>query len=312
MHTRRRQVRVRRSGFRQVGLLLGLASLLAVPSLLLSGLSQPAAAETAVERGEYLVRAAGCIACHTAKKGGVEFAGGHALETPFGTFYSPNITPDPDHGIGRWSDDDFVRALHEGVAPDGGRYFPVFPYGSYTRMTRDDALAIKAYLFSLDPVAQPDREHDVSFPFSWRFMQRGWRTLFFDEGRFEPDPERSAEWNRGAYLADALTHCSECHTPRNILGGLKRSQYLAGTADGPEGQSVPNITPHETGIADWGKGDLVSLLESGMKPDFDNVQGTMAEAIDDGLKYLTKEDLRAIETYIYSVPAIDNTVEKSK
>ncbi|MDF1721420.1 MAG: cytochrome c [Minwuia sp.] len=267
-------------------------------------------AETTVEKGAYLVRAGGCLACHTAKKDGVAYAGGHALKTPFGTFYSPNITPDPDHGIGRWSDDDFVRALHEGVAPDGGRYFPVFPYGSYTRMTRDDALAIKAFLFSLDPVAQPNREHDVSFPFSWRFMQRGWRTLFFDEGRFEPDPAQSAEWNRGAYLVDALTHCGECHTPRNVFGGLKRDQYMSGTVDGPENQSVPNITPHATGIGDWGRGDLVSLLKSGMKPDFDNVQGTMAEAIDDGLKYLTDADLQAIETYIYAIEPIENTIAK--
>lgn len=301
------------STLRRVGHLPGLASALALAAMVLMASGAPTFADTsAVAKGEYLVRAGGCLACHTAKKDGVAYAGGHALKTPFGTFYSPNITPHPDHGIGKWSDDDFVRALHEGVGPDGGRYFPVFPYGSYTRMTRDDALAIKAYLFSLTPVARPNREHDVSFPFSWRFMQRGWRTLFFDEGRFEPDATKSAEWNRGAYLVDALTHCGECHTPRNMFGGLKRSNYLAGTPDGPEGQSVPNITPHATGISDWGEGDLVSLLESGMKPDFDNVQGTMAEAIDDGLKYLTKDDLRAIEAYIYSVPAIDNTVTKPK
>ena len=264
-----------------------------------------------VEKGAYLVRAGGCIACHTAKEGGTRFAGGLGLETPFGTFYSPNITPHPEHGIGAWSDEDFVRAMHDGVAPDGGRYFPVFPYGSYTKMTREDALAIKAYLFSLEPVAEPNREHDVGFPFSWRFMQRGWRMLFFDAGRFEPDPAQSDEWNRGAYLVDALTHCGECHTPRNMFGGMKDSMYLAGTTDGPEGQLVPNITPHATGISDWGKGDLVELMKSGMKPDFDNVQGSMEEAISDGLKHLTDADLQAIETYIYSVPAIDNTVTRS-
>lgn len=264
-----------------------------------------------VEKGAYLVRAGGCIACHTAKAGGTRFAGGLGLETPFGTFYSPNITPHPEHGIGAWSDEDFVRAMHDGVAPDGGRYFPVFPYGSYTKMTREDALAIKAYLFSLEPVAAPNREHDVGFPFSWRFMQRGWRMLFFDAGRYEPDPAQSDEWNRGAYLVDALTHCGECHTPRNMFGGMKDSMYLAGTPDGPEGQLVPNITPHATGISDWGKGDLVELMKSGMKPDFDNVQGSMEEAISDGLKHLTDADLQAIETYIYSVPAIDNTVTRS-
>lgn len=288
----------------KAGLLSGLALLLLLAAL-------PASADTMVEKGAYLVRAGGCIACHTAKEGGTRFAGGLGLETPFGTFYSPNITPHPEHGIGAWSDEDFVRAMHDGVAPDGGRYFPVFPYGSYTKMTREDALAIKAYLFSLEPVAEPNREHDVGFPFSWRFMQRGWRMLFFDAGRFEPDPAQSDEWNRGAYLVDALTHCGECHTPRNMFGGMKDSMYLAGTPDGPEGQLVPNITPHATGISDWGKGDLVELMKSGMKPDFDNVQGSMEEAISDGLKHLTDADLQAIETYIYSVPAIDNTVTRS-
>ena len=293
------------TGMRKVGLMSGLA-------LLFSLAVQTASAQSMVEKGAYLVHAGGCIACHTAKDGGTRFAGGLGLDTPFGTFYSPNITPDPQHGIGGWSDEDFVRAMHEGVGPDGGRYFPVFPYGSYTKMTREDALAIKAYLFSLDPVAQPNREHDVGFPFSWRFMQRGWRMLFFDEGRFEPDTAQSAEWNRGAYLVDALTHCGECHTPRNMFGGMKRGDYLAGTPDGPEGQLVPNITPHATGISDWGKGDLVELMKSGMKPDFDNVQGSMEEAIEDGLKFLTDADLQAIETYIYSVPAIDNKVVRNK
>ena len=271
-----------------------------------------ASAQDPAERGAYLVRAGGCIACHTAKEGGEPFAGGLGLETPFGTFYSPNITPDADTGIGNWSDEDFVRALHEGVAPDGARYFPVFPYTSYTRMTREDALAIKAYLFSLDPVSKTNREHDVGFPFSWRFLQRGWRMINFDEGRFEPDASKDDAWNRGAYLVGALAHCGECHTPRNFMGGLDDDMYLAGTPDGPEGQLVPNITPHESGIGDWSERDIVNLMQTAMLPDFDSVQGTMAEAVEDGLKFLTEEDLKAIATYIRSVPPIDNEVRAAR
>jgi len=266
-----------------------------------------AQAQTGVERGAYLIRAGGCLACHT-EKGGVPFSGGRGLETPFGTFYSPNITPDRETGIGAWSDDDFARALHEGVRPDGARYFPVFPYTSYTLVTREDALAIKAYLFSLAPVAKPNREHDVPFPFSWRLTQRGWRMLFFSPETFTPDPARDDEWNRGAYLVRGLAHCGECHTPRNILGAVDPDRALAGTADGPEGELAPNITPHATGIGDWSDDELLELLATGTKPDFDNVQGSMGEAVSDGLSHLTDADRRAIVTYLRTVPPVDNRV----
>lgn len=285
-----------------LGALAGLFCLVSAPAY---------ASDDLVENGAYLVKAAGCVGCHTAKRG-TPFAGGLGLKTPFGTFFSPNITPHPELGIGSWSDEDFVRALHEGVRPDGARYFPVFPYPSYTRMTREDALAIKAYLFSLAPVEQPNREHDVSFPFSWRLMQRGWRMMNFDEGRFQPDPAQSDKVNRGGYLVKALAHCGECHTPRNIMGGLDNDMFLAGTPDGPEDQLVPNITPHATGAADWSERDLVQVMRDGMKPDFDNVQGTMAEAIEDGLKYLTDADLEAIAAYLKTVPPIDNVVKSNR
>ncbi|WP_417516460.1 c-type cytochrome [Minwuia sp.] len=268
-------------------------------------------ADPEVEKGAYLVKAAGCVGCHTAKRG-EPFAGGYALNTPFGTFYSPNITPHPEHGIGGWSDDDFVAALHEGIRPAGGRYFPVFPYPSYTKMTRADALAIKAYLFSLEPVDQANQAHDVSFPFSIRFFQRGWQMLNFSEGRFEPDASQSDKINRGAYLVQALAHCGECHTPRNIMGGTDDDMFLAGTPDGPEGELSPNITPHETGIADWSERDIAQLLKTGMKPDFDNVQGTMVEAIEDGLKDLTDADIEAIAAYLKTVPPIENRVVSNK
>jgi len=205
--------------------------------------AMPAAAqEDAVDQGEYLVRAGGCISCHTAG-GGPPFAGGRALATPFGTFYSPNITPDPETGIGRWTDAQFLRALREGLRPDGTNSFPVFPYTSFTGISDRDALAIKAYLFSRPPVHQVNKPHDVGWPFSWRFLQTGWKFLFFAPGPFKPSPERSATYNRGAYLITALAHCGECHTPRNMLGAMRSSMPLAGTPDGPDGQLVPNITP---------------------------------------------------------------------
>ena len=226
-------------------------------------------------------------------------------------FYSPNVTPDPETGIGAWSDEDFVRALHEGIGPDGAHYFPVFPFTTYTRMTTADALAIKAYLFALPPVRRPNRRHEVSPPLGWRFLQSIWKVLFFDEHRFAPDSSRSAEWNRGAYLVTALAHCGECHTPRNMLGALQDDRTLAGNDHGPEGQLVANITPdRETGIGRWSEADIVRLFKTGRKPDFDDVQGSMEEAIEDGLKHLNDDDLRAIAVYLKALPPIRNEVKR--
>jgi len=196
----------------------------ALTLMLLSGAVPAVAEEDAVSRGEYLVRAGGCFSCHTVA-GEEKLAGGRALATPFGTFYSPNITPDPETGIGRWTDAQFLRALREGVRPDGGNYFPVFPYPSFTGITDGDALALKAYLFSLPPVHRKNRPHDVAFPFSWRFLQTGWKLLFFTPGPFQAAPDRSVTYNRGAYLVTALAHCGECHTraissaPRDPVSG---------------------------------------------------------------------------------------------
>jgi mono/diheme cytochrome c family protein len=267
-----------------------------------------ASAQDAIARGEYLVHAGGCTSCHTTP-GGTPFAGGRALATPFGTFYSPNITPDPETGIGRWSDADFLRALRQGVRPDGAYYFPVFPYTSFTNISDADALAIKAYLFSLAPVRQADRVHDVSFPFSWRFLQLGWRTLYFSQGPFHTDPTHDAAYNRGAYLVTALAHCGECHTPRNLFGGVKSSMALAGTRDGPDGQLVPNITPDPTtGIGKWDSDDIVEVLKTGRTPEESNVKGLMREAAQDGLKFLTDADRRAIANYLLAQPPIVNKV----
>jgi len=267
-----------------------------------------------VKRGEYLFRAGICYSCHTDEKaGGKPLAGGLALVSPFGTFYSPNITPDPETGIGRWSDADFARAMRLGIRPDGAHYFPAFPYTTYTKMSDEDVAALKAYLFAQPPVHQPNLAHDIPPPFSWRFLQAGWKLLFFEPGPFKPDPAKSAEINRGAYLVEALAHCGECHTPRNPLGGLDRAKWLAGTPDGPEGERAPNITPDkETGAGSWSAVDLIEAMKTGTKPDYDNLQGTMYAAIAHGLKYLTEDDLKAIAAYLKDVPAIANKVPARK
>ncbi len=267
--------------------------------------------KTVVERGAYLVRAGGCISCHTDRKGkGPPLAGGHALKTPFGTYYSPNITPDGKTGIGGWSDEDFLNALWRGVGPGGEHYFPVFPYTTYTRMRRGDALAIKAYLFSLKPVRRANKRHDVSAPFGWRWPMYFWKLMYFDEGRHEPPAGASAAVARGAYLVEALAHCGECHTPRNFAGAVRRDMWMAGTRDGPEGEIAANITPDsQTGIGDWSADEIASLLKDGVKPDFDIVQGVMERAIEDGLGQLTDLDLEAIAAYMKSLTAIHNRVE---
>jgi mono/diheme cytochrome c family protein len=272
--------------------------------------ASPAAAQPdLVARGEYLVRAAGCISCHTVPGGGKPFAGGRALKTPFGTFYTPNITPDRDTGIGAWSDADFLRALREGVGPNGQNYFPVFPYPSFTRITDDDARAIKAYLISLPPVHQPNRPHEVPFPFSLRWLQSAWKLLYFTPGPYQPHQTIGDEYNRGAYLVTALSHCGECHTPRNGFGAVRPDMALAGTRDGPDGALVPNITKDpDTGIGKWDKSDLADLLQSGQTPEQSSVKGAMKEAVQDGLKYLSEADRKAIAEYVFAQPAIYNNV----
>jgi mono/diheme cytochrome c family protein len=258
-----------------------------------------------IARGAYLAAAADCAACHTdSAHGGQPFAGGRSLETPFGTFYSPNITPDPETGIGRWSEAQFLRALREGVSPDGSNYFPVFPYPSFTKITDDDARVIKAYLFAQPSVRQSNRAHDVHFPFSWRFLQNGWKLLFFNPGPFRPAPERDEAYNRGAYLVTALAHCGECHTRRNWFGATEPSRFLAGTPHGPDGKKVPNITPdHKTGIGDWSADDIVQVLTDGRTPDSDEVGGVMAEVVKSTAR-LTDADRRAIAAFLQSVPAV--------
>ena len=286
-----------------------LAAALAIPLL---AVTPAAAEEDGLEQGEYLVRAGGCVSCDTAA-GGQPFAGGRALATPFGTFYRPNITPDPETGIGGWTDGQFLRALREGVRPDGANYFPVFPYTSFTGISDSDALAIKAYLFSRPAVHRENKAHDVGWPFSSRLLQTGWKFLFFALGPFQPSPEHSDAYNRGAYLVTALAHCGECHTPRNLFGAVRSSMPLAGTPDGPEGRLVPNITPDpDTGIGKWERDEVVELLRTGSTPEQSKVKGAMREAIEDGLKYLSDADLDAIADYLFAQSPIVQDVRPKK
>jgi mono/diheme cytochrome c family protein len=236
-------------------------------------------------------------------------AGGRPIATPFGRVYSTNITPDPGTGIGQWSDADFLKAMTEGIGPDGTHYYPVFPYTSFTKMTPQDVRDLKAYLFSIPPVVQANKPPDMPLPLRWRFAIQVWKWRHFRPGVFQPDPQQSPEWNRGAYLATALGHCTECHTPRGISGGLQTAMAYAGAAEGPDGELAPNITPDAaTGIGEWSIPDVVWYLQTGLKPDGDDTQGLMSELIDHGFKHLSETDLRAIAVYLRSLKPIHNKV----
>lgn len=274
----------------------------AVAAAILSmGLASPAAAdEGAVARGKYVLHAAGCKACHTDSEGEGEYlAGGRAFDTPFGRFYSPNITPHPEHGIGRWSEDDLWRALTEGEGPGGTHYYPVFPFPSYAAMTRADADDLYAYLMSVPPAAVASPEHDLPWFLRWRLAARIWKWMFLEAGTFVPNPGKSETWNRGAYLVQALGHCGECHTPRGRAGNLLREQHLAGNPEGPGGDAVPGIrSDTEKGLKAWSESEIATYLKSGEDPDFDFAGGEMVTVIEDSTSHLTNEDRAAIAAYL--------------
>jgi len=258
-----------------------------------------------VARGEYLTRAADCAACHTAP-GGKPFSGGLAFKLPMiGTLYSTNITPDAETGIGAWSDEEFVRALHQGIGKDGKHLYPAFPYTSYTLMTRSDALAIKAYLLSLKPIKYTPPPNDISFPFNQRNLMWFWNVLFKPEHRFQPNADQSPDWNRGAYLVEALGHCGDCHTPRNLLYGLKSHQKFAGAMI--QGWKAYNITPDQVwGIGDWSDAQLKGYLSGGHAEGRSSAAGPMGEVVDNSLRFLSDMDIGAMATYLRSVPSIGN------
>ena len=255
-----------------------------------------------VTRGRYLTQAADCEVCHT-REGGEPFAGGRAFKTPFGVLYSPNITADPETGIGAWTDTDFLRAVHKGIARNGERLYPAFPYDSYTLIADEDVRAIKAYLFSLPMVHATAPPNGLRFPFNQRWLMGIWAAFYNPDQRFRPHQDRSADWNRGAYLAEALAHCGDCHTPRNLAQALNNRRKFAGAVTA--GWRAYNITAHPvSGIAAWSDADLAEYLHSGHAAGRGLAGGPMAEEIDVSTSTLTAADLQALITYLRSIPPV--------
>ncbi|MEA3640183.1 MAG: cytochrome c [Lamprobacter sp.] len=263
--------------------------------------------------GEYMATAGDCIACHT-RPGGKPFEGGLRIDTPFGTLYTPNITPSKDDGIGAFSDQDFLHALQDGISPSGLPYYPALPYPFYTKVEDEDLLAIKDYLMSLEPSSYQPPKNDLRWPFSVRDLMFGWQEVYFDKGRFASDPSRGEEWNRGAYLVEGLGHCGSCHTPRNMAGATEPSQAMTGAII--DGWYAPNLTSDlGEGLGRWTVDELAVFLQTGMAPaDLDSSEpdagaapataalGPMAEVAHDSLSKLALSDLRAIAVYLKDLP----------
>jgi len=259
-----------------------------------------------ITKGEYLARAGDCVACHTVPNGPV-FAGGRAMATPFGNLYVPNITPDDDTGIGLWTPDEFYRMLHTGVSRDGTLLYPAMPFASYTQVTRADSDAIFAYLMSVTPVKQANRAHELRFPFNNRELLIGWRTLYFKQGEFQPDPAQSAEWNRGAYLVRGLGHCAMCHTAVNALGGSSESKAFEGGMIPNQNWYAPSLTSNrEAGLGDWKISEIADLLQVGVSHR-GTVYGPMAEVVYNSLQYMTDEDAKAMAVYLKALPQKDDS-----
>ena len=260
-----------------------------------------------IKRGEYLVRAGDCISCHTAP-GGTPFAGGLRMRTPFGDLLTPNITPDFRTGIGSWGADDLYRALHDGVGKWVGDLYPAMPYTFYTKITREDSDAIYAYLSALAPVDNPVEVNQLHWPFSVRMTMAFWRELYFTEGTFKPDASKSPEWNRGAYLIEGLGHCSACHSPRNVLGAIEQDRAFTGATI--DGWFALNLTSNlRTGLGDWSIDQIVAFLKNGAAKGKATALGGMAQVVHNSLSYLSDADLRAMATYLKSVPAAASPIE---
>jgi mono/diheme cytochrome c family protein len=261
-------------------------------------LQAPASVDLAL--GEYLVRAGNCYSCHTAH-GGQPYAGGRAIATPYGTLYSSNITPDAETGLGRWSSDDFRRALREGIAKDGALLYPAFPYWAYTRVTREDADAMYAYLRSIAPVSQRNGAHEMRFPYDRRPLLAGWRALHFRPGEFKPDPKESAEWNRGAYLVEGLGHCAGCHAQRGAWGGVRQRDVGGGL--------IPMLNWYAPSLgANRDVDEVAQFLKHGVSRGR-AAFGPMSEVIRDSLQHLTLADLRAMAVYLRSQPDEERDAE---
>ncbi len=289
---------------------LALTLALAVGTLAVGALAGRAHAQTTdavAERGRYLAIAGNCVSCHT-QAGGQPFAGGLAFETPFGTLFSTNITPDPTTGIGKWSEKDFLGALRRGVRPNGDHLYPAFPYTAFTKLSDEDAHALFVYLKTLPPVQSAAPENKMRFPYSQRWLLGMWKMLYFTEGRFVSDKSKPAQWNRGAYLVQALGHCDACHAPRNFLGAESSDPVMSGgeyTAAVPGGEqktwSTPNLTPAADGLHSWSVQDIADYLKTG-RNQFADVFGPMNEVIMNSTRNLTDADVQAMATYLKGLP----------
>jgi mono/diheme cytochrome c family protein len=267
-----------------------------------TGVPPELASASQIVKGEYLAHAADCMVCHTSMNG-TPYTGGRAFVLPFGTIYSTNITPDPATGIGKYSDENFLNAMHKGIAGNGARLYPAMPYTSYTLMSDADALAIKAYLFSLKPVQAPAVGNTLSFPFNQRPLMAVWSAFFNPDKRFAPNADRSADWNRGAYLTEAMGHCGECHTPRNLGMALDNRKKFAGAVQA--GWSAYNITPDASaGVGGWSDQELIEYLSKGHADGRGTASGPMGQAVDESLSHLTSSDVAAIVTYLRTVPLV--------
>jgi mono/diheme cytochrome c family protein len=255
-------------------------------------------AET-IARGQALTTAADCASCHTADPA-KPFAGGKRIDTPFGAIYSPNLTPDQETGLGNWSDEDFRGALRYGVAPDGSRYYPAFPYPYFTKLTRDDLLAIRAYLATLTSFRNPPRPTELQWPLNYRVVMRAWNSLFFRPGIFEPDQQKSAEWNRGGYLVTGAGHCGGCHTPKNMVGADRRGRTYGG---GPiAGWFAPRLdNAPRSGLKSWSVEDIVEYLQSGRNAK-SHADGPMADVVKNSTSKMSDADVRAIAVYLKDLP----------
>jgi mono/diheme cytochrome c family protein len=297
------------AGVSGLGVGLGIFWWLTIPAVVASSSLPPRAPDLA--NGLTTFNAGGCSSCHAVpnQPDRLRLGGGLAVPSPFGTFYVPNISPDPNDGIGRWSEADFVTAVLKGTSPEGTHYFPAFPYASYQHAKVDDVRDLFAYLKTLAPVSGKVRDHDVPFPFSIRRNVGVWKFLFMDGRPFVPDAAHSASWNRGAYLVNGLGHCAECHSPRNFLGGIVASQRFAGGPN-PEGEGwVPNIT--QKGLADWSVKDFDDFLKTGQTPDGDSAGGSMARVIRN-TSQLSPPDQAGMAEYLKSLPPVEGPPKPQK
>ncbi|GBE44367.1 nicotinate dehydrogenase subunit B [bacterium BMS3Bbin10] len=309
-------------GVAWTGVLLGiLGAFVSLAPVARGQVPAPGAVAPNLKNGETMFNAGGCASCHAAPasakcdgpkiKDRLMLAGGRCLKTPFGIFYVPNISPDKESGIGGWSVAHFVKAMRQGLSPQGEHYYPAFPYTSYQRMFVKDLTDLKAFLDTLPAVKSTVPDHDLRLPFRLRRTLGIWKWLFLDGKTFQPDPGRSAQLNRGAYLVEGPGHCGECHSPRNPLGGIIPDKKYSG-APNPEGKGIiPNITPHKSGIGDWSQSDIITALETGLTPSFDTFGGTMVK-VQENMAKLSGADRAAIAAYLGSLAPIPGSVGKSR